>query len=150
MGWLGRVVVVFIGAGRVVVVLIGTSQSLSLRFASRACCVYNIDPTWPPSLRHSIGLSLSHWFDVGSSALCCVSCLGRVVGSSTVVLHGLAGLHCRGVVWNKSTSPLTVLYTHAPPTSLSCQIACNLARAKLICCMFAAMTAQKSPVFVFF
>ena len=98
MGWLGRVVVMFIGAGRVVVVLIGTSQSLSLRYASRACCVYNIDPIWPPSLRHSIGLSLSHWFDVGSSALCLCelpgSC-GRVLNCRVAWVGWIALSWCR-------------------------------------------------------
>ena len=68
-----------IGAGRVVVVLVGTSPSLSLWLFSRDCCLCGVEPKWPPSLRQSNGWSLSHWLALGSSALCCVSCLGRVV-----------------------------------------------------------------------
>ena len=83
VGWLFRVVVILFRAGRVVVVLIETSPSHSHWFASLGCCVCDIESKWPPSLRHSMGWSLSYWLVVGSSALCCVNCLGRVVGPST-------------------------------------------------------------------
>ena len=40
-----------------VVMLIGTSTSLSLWIASLGCCVCDIEPKWPSSLRHSMGWS---------------------------------------------------------------------------------------------
>ena len=60
-----RVVVMLIGAGRVVVLLIGTSPSLPLWLASLGCCVRDIEPRWPPVLRHSMGVTLSHLLAVG-------------------------------------------------------------------------------------
>ena len=50
-----------------------------VRQANSGYCVYDFEPTWPPSLRQSMGVSLSHWSFDGSSALCCESSLSRVV-----------------------------------------------------------------------
>ena len=47
----------------------------------------------------------------------------------------------RVVVTLNGTSAFTVLYTTLPSSFAWCQIACNLARASLICSIFAVMTA---------
>ena len=109
IGLAGLYAVTLIGAGRGVVV-IGNSPSPSLWFASLGCCLCDIKPKWPPSQWHS----LSHWLVVGSSALCCVGYLSRVVVMSIGAGRVVVCLHLHNHLHNQ---PLTTNHQRPPPTT---------------------------------
>ena len=115
---------VLVEAVRVDVLLVGTSSSPSFLLASRGCCVRDIEPKWPPFLRHSMGWSPSaqaRCWVVGIVLCmlpesCCwvVGFLLSFLGCFVLVSAGAT----RAVVMLNGTSPFTVFYAPLPPPLL--------------------------------